>query len=181
MRHYDAQIVDIVKFAFTAYAAIVGASLALYRYGLDKGADFRAPATAIVLVGLPLGVTLLALVTRNRSYFVLVTRYINEHRDFFLKGKPLGFPNATGMFTNRGKPPYFNWRSSQALLLCSLALLNAALIGVGLYLVFEDIATKWYCIGIGASALLLLQLAVAIAYLGAPDGKSAGRAIFGQD
>ncbi len=181
MRHYDGQIIEIVKFALTAYSAIAGAALAIYKYGLDKSADYRPPALAIVAVGLLLGITLLALVTRNRTYFVLVTRYINEHREFFLKAKPLGFPNATRMYTNPAQPPYFNWRSSQELLLYSLALLNSGLLGLGLYFLFDKSSQKWCVVGIGTAALLVIQVSIAIAYLLSREGKSAAKAVFGHE
>jgi len=61
MRYYDAQIVDICKFAFTAYTAVFGTALALYRYGADHNADYRLPAATILLVGLLLGLCMVAL------------------------------------------------------------------------------------------------------------------------
>src|SRR5713101_4326952 len=70
MRYYDGQIIDICKFAFTGYTAIVGAALSLYKYGSDKGSDFRSPAVAMLAIGLLLGLCLLALMARNRVYFV---------------------------------------------------------------------------------------------------------------
>lgn len=165
MRHYDAQIVEIVKFGFTAYGAIAGAALALYRYGLDKGIDFRPAALAIVLVGLPLGLTLLALATRNRSYFVLVTRYVNEHRHLFLNGEPLGFENGTGMYVDRERPAYFHWTSSQSLLLGTLAILNSGLLGLGLYVAFVAHPSKWAIVGIGPAVAFVTQLVITVRHL----------------
>src|SRR5438874_219365 len=85
MRHYDGQILDICKFAFTGYIAVAGVALALYKYGDDKGIDYSGPAVAILSLAVLFGLLFLGLVVRNRVYFVLVTRYINEHRRFFLK------------------------------------------------------------------------------------------------
>ncbi len=181
MRHYDGQIVDIVKFALTAYATISGAALAFYKYGLDKATDYRAPALAVLIVGLLLGITLLALVTRNRAYFVLVTRYVNEHREFFLRDKPLGFENLTRMYTNRLQPPYFNWRSSQALLLYSLALLNSGLLGLALYIASGSSTCNPWVPFAGGVGLLLLQLVAAITYLRSREGKTASKAVFGKE
>src|SRR5438477_10919246 len=79
MRHYDGQILDICKFAFTAYTAAFGAALTVYKYGIDKGIDYTSPAIAILSVALFLGFCMMALATRNRGYYVLVARYINEH------------------------------------------------------------------------------------------------------
>ncbi|MGA7741098.1 MAG: hypothetical protein WCE40_04600 [Polyangia bacterium] len=181
MRHHDSQILEIVKFALTAYAALVGAALAFYKYGLDKGADYRSPGVAISIVGLMLGIALLALVIRNRAYFVLVARYINEHRAFFLKDRPLGFANVTRMYTNPSQPQYFNWRSSQALLCYSLAILNSGLLGLVVYFIFDKSQHRWWMVGIGGVLLLGAQLGPAIAYLKSREGKSASEAVFGRE
>jgi hypothetical protein len=114
MRHYDVQIFEILKFMFTAYSALIGVSIGLYQFSLKENHDLYWAAIAALSVGLILGIFLFAVAIRNRVYFVLVTRYINEYRDFFLKINPLGFENKTKMYTNYTQPPYFNWRSSQA-------------------------------------------------------------------
>lgn len=181
MRHYDGQITDIVKFSVTAYATIAGAALAFHKYGVDKGLDYRGPALAIVGIGLLLGLTLLGLVARNRTYFVLVTRYVNEHRALFLKDRPLGFANAARMYTNPTQPPYFDWRSSQELLLYSIAMLNAGLLGIGLFLVFENSGCRWWIVGLGTALLFVVQLFAAISYLLSREGKSASHAVFGRE
>ncbi|HET8922147.1 MAG TPA: hypothetical protein VFN26_04030 [Candidatus Acidoferrum sp.] len=181
MQYYDGQIVDICKFAFTGYATIVGAALTLYKYGTDKGSDFRSPAVSLLVIGLLFGLCLLALMVRNRVYFVVVTRYVNEHRQHFLAQKPLGFENKSRMFTNPTQPPYFDWRSSQAILLYALALLNAALLGVGLYLVYINVTRQWTILTVASALFLIAQLAGIIGYLLAREGKSASEAVFGQE
>lgn len=181
MRYYDGQIIDICKFAFTGYAAIVGAALTLYKYGADKGTDFRSPAVALLIIGLLLGLCLLALMTRNRVYFVVVTRYVNEHRKHFLAEKPLGFENASRMYTNPSQPPYFDWRSSQALLLYILALLNSGLLAVALYLLCAASACRWIILVSAGVVFLLIELTCAIAYLVSRENKSAAQSVFGRD
>ena len=113
MRHYDGQVWDICKFTFTAYTALLGVAIGLYRYSIDRQTNLAPAAMAALGVGVLLGVVFLSLVVRNRVYFVVVARYINEHRAFFLEHRPLGFENASRMYTNRSQPPFFNWRSSQ--------------------------------------------------------------------
>lgn len=181
MRYYDGQIIDICKFAFTDYAAIVGAALTLYKYGADKGADFRAPAVSLLAIGLLLGVCLLALMARNRVYFVVVTRYVNEQRQHFLTQKPLGFENKSRIFADPTEPPFFDWRSSQALLLYVLALMNSGLLAIALYLLCSSVPCRWTIL-ISASLLFLVaELVSTIAYLISREGKSAARAVFGRE
>ncbi|MBN1505140.1 MAG: hypothetical protein JW952_08780 [Candidatus Eisenbacteria bacterium] len=179
MRHYDSQLLETVKFALAAYSAIAGAALAFYKYGIDHSADYRGPALAVTTVGLLIGIVLFALATRTRVYFVLVTRYINEHRAFFLNLRPFGFPNRTRMYTDSRQPPYFSWRSSQALLLYALALLNAGLLALGLFLALNG-ALHWKPVTVlGAGAMLLVQLATAVVYLLTREAKSASAAVWG--
>src|ERR1700730_8470400 len=134
MRHYDDQIINVCTFTFTAYASVLGASLALYKYGIENGLDYRWAASEILLVGLLVGIFLFSLAIRNRVYYVVVTRDINEHRAFFLAKKPLGFEDKTRMYTNPKQPPFFHWRSSQSLLLYVLATLNALIFSALAYI-----------------------------------------------
>ena len=178
MRHYDAQIFDICKFAFTAYTAVIGAALAIYKYGIDRSIDYNAPAIGILAAGLLLGVCMTALVVRNRVYFVFVTRYINEHRHFYLSIKPLGFENRTRMYTNSNLPPFFNWRSSQTLLLVVLSGLNSFLLGTIIFLYRGD--QNWFWVLATGGLFWLGQTISAVAYLKSREKKSASRAIFGR-
>jgi hypothetical protein len=123
---------------------------------------------------------MLALVIRNRVYFVFVTRYVNEHRGFFLNRKPLGFENRAGMYTNFQQPPFFNWRSSQDLLMYALALLNSFLLGTALF-VLESPFPHWICCGISAAVMFCVQLAVPIIYLLTRERKTASKAVFGKE
>ncbi len=107
MRYYDSQIFNILKFMFTGYSALIGISLGFYKFGLEKEIDLSIPIISALSIGLILGFFMFALTVRNRIYFVLVSRYINEQRGFFLQFKPLGFNNQTKMYTNRFQPLFF--------------------------------------------------------------------------
>lgn len=177
MRHYDTQTFNILKFMFAAYSALIGVAIGLYQFGLQQSKDLSLPAIAALTIGLILGLFMFALVIRNRVYFVQVTRYINEHRNFFLKYKPLGFENKSGMYTNHEQPPYFNWRSSHSWLSYIVSLLNSVLFGVLLYIAFP---CAWKIVIAGSLILCGIQLAIAIAYLKSQEKKSASVAVFGK-
>lgn len=178
MRHYDAQIFDILKFMFTAYSVLIGVALGLYQFGLKENKDLSLPAIAALTVGLILGLFMFALTIRNRVYFVQVTRYINEQRGFFLKYNPLGFENKSKMYTNHEQPPYFNWRSSHSWLCYIIAALNSILLGVLLYIVYP---CAWKTVICGSLILFIIQLAIAITYLKSRENKSASKAVFGKE
>lgn len=178
MRHYDAQIFDILKFMFTAYTALIGVALGLYQFGLKESKDLSSPSIAVLVVGLMLGLFMFALTVRNRVYFVQVVRYINEQRGFFFQFKPMGFEDKLKMYTNYTQPPYFNWRSSHSWLCYISSTLNATLFGVLLYIL---IPCSWKTV-IGGSLLLFIgQLIIAIAYLTTRENKSAAKAVFGKE
>lgn len=177
MRHYDAQILDILKFMFTAYSALIAVALGLYQFGLKEGNDLSLPAIAALGVGLILGLFMFALVIRNRVYFVQVTRYVNEHRGFFLKNRPVGFENKSKMYTNYEQPPFFNWRSSQSWLCYIVAVLNSILFGILVYIACPD---AWTAVISGSSLLCGIQLVIAVRYLKSRENKSASEAVFGK-
>lgn len=178
MRHYDAQIFDILKFMFTAYSALIGVALGFYQFGLKENKDLALPAIAVLTVGLILGLFMFALTIRNRVYFVQITRYINEQRSFFFTYKPMGFENKSRMYTNYEQPPYFNWRSSHTVLYGIISTLNSSILGILLFIIFPVVSWKWIIILIGCIVLFFIQAAVAILYLTSRENKSASRAVF---
>jgi hypothetical protein len=171
MRYYDSQIFDILKFIFAAYSALIGVSLGLYQFGLKESRDFTLPTTAALLIGLILGFFMLALVIRNRAYFVQVARYINEQRGYFFQHKPPEFRNESRMYTDCSRPRFLNWRSSQLFLAYIIATLNSTLCGVLLFISLP-VQWKWWAVGIASIVLLILQLGVALTYLRMREKKS---------
>lgn len=162
LRHYDSQIFDILKFLFTAYTALVGVALGLYKFAIEKSVDLTTPAIGALAVGLLLGLFMFALLVRNRVYFVQVTRYINEQRKLFLDIKPHGFENVSKMYTNPKAPGYFNARSSHSWMFYIVATLNAILLGVLLYVKYPG---DWCTAIVHPIALFIAQVGIAIGYL----------------
>ena len=177
MRHYDGQILDIVKFMFTAYASLVGVALGLYQFGLKERFDLTLPAVVAVVVGLVLGLFLYTLAVRNRVYFVQVARYVNEQRRFFFRYRPLGFANESGMYTDHRQPPLFNWRSSEAWYTYMIAALNSILLSVLLFVALSPPYRIWGIV-FGSAGLLATQLWLGIRYLRLRERRTAGEAAF---
>jgi hypothetical protein len=181
MRHYDSQIVEILKFLFTAYTALIGISIGFYQFGMEENKDLSLPVIFALSVGLLIGIFMFLFIVRNRVYFVQMTRYINTQRGFFLQYRPLGFEYLSKMYANHVQPPYFNWRSSQTLLYCIIAALNSTLFGILLFIVSALSVYKWGIVTIGSLALFIIQLVVAISYLESRENKTASRAVFGKE
>ncbi|MDD5055846.1 MAG: hypothetical protein PHZ00_06300 [Candidatus Peribacteraceae bacterium] len=179
MRHYDGQIWDLFKFTLASYTTILGAAVGLYQYSLENGIDFVPVALVLLVVGFLFGLCMYALVIRNRVYFVCVAKYINEHRGFFLKTKPLGFSNASKMFTNLKRPQFFNWRSSQLFFSYLIASLNAILLSMLFYFWLDVSANRTWLLGGTFTITVALQLSIGILYLLSRDQKGADSAVFG--
>ena len=167
MRHYDSQIWNICRFAFIAYIAILGTVMGMYQYSVDKSLDLMPAAMFVLGAGFVLGLLIYGLAIRNRVYFLVVCRYINEHRKLFLKAKPLGFENISGMYVNPAMPSYFNWISWQSWLYCIIAFLNALLPALLTFYFFDGGWALTVAIG---TITALAQIGAGIVYLKSREG-----------
>lgn len=174
MRHYDTQILNAFKFQFTIYTGLIGGALGLMQYGDEL--DLQVPGVALLTLGAILGMLLFATTIRNRVYFVQVTRYINEQREFFFEIKPLGFSNKSKMYTSWSQPPYLDWKSSQIWFAYIMAFLNSILLGVLIYIVSGVI---WQICSV-IIVTMLFHILVSKLYLFSREGKTASEATFGK-
>ena len=181
LRHYDSQLFDSVKFLTTAYVGLIGIGIGLYEFGIKECRDFRVAVMVSFLIAFLLGLFMYMLIIRNRVYYVHVTRYVNEVRKTFLEKKPLGFENKSRMYTNYEQPPFFNWRSSQAYLMCVIAFVNSVLCGAIFFILFSNACCCWFLALSGALIFLFLQVGTGILYLKTREGKSASSSVFGRD
>ncbi len=165
MRHYDTQIYNAFRFLFTLYVGLIGASLSLFQIGIQKGINLVMPGVAILVVGLVIGIFMLAIIVRTRAYFVHIARYINEQRHLYLRNQPMGFNNKSRMYTDSMKPLYFDWRSSQFGYIIIISLFNSVLVGVLFYI----IAVGLGYIVVATSIVLVVEILVARGYLISKD------------
>ena len=163
MRHYDSQIWDITKFAFSGYTLLLGSAVGINKYSLEKNIDLNPVSILILMIGLSVGIFMYCLIIRNRTYFIRVTHYINEHREHFLKDKPLGFENKTRFYTKPYEPSFFDLLSSQLFLSYLLALLNGL---VAAALLFISKLTSHYSFAVSAGVgFMLVQIVSGAVYL----------------
>ena len=178
MRHYDSQIWNVCRFTFTVHVAILGTAIAMYRYSTEKNVDLTLAATLVLGAGCVVGLLIYSLAIRNRVYYVLVCRYINEHRRLFLESKPLGFENISGMYVNPALPPYFNWKSWQSWVCYIIAGLNALLAALLIFYALDGCSWQWaltVSLGIIAASI---QIGLGIAYLKSREDKEGSEAAF---
>jgi hypothetical protein len=177
LRHYDTQTFDLFKAAFVGYTTVMGIAVGLFQFGLKENKIITAPIVAILSTALLFGFLAVALMTRNRVYFVHVARHLNEQRRLFFKLKPLGFSNEAGMYTNPKRPAFFNRRSSQAWTLYLLSALNGAMVGLLFHLFFGSLGAV--LLAVIAFICFGLQLAMAITYLVTREKKHGHESVFG--
>ena len=177
LRHYDSQIWNICRFAFTTYITVLGAALGLYQYSEDKDLNLIPAAIGVLGAGLVLGLLLYSLVVCNRAYYVLVCRYINEHRKFFLEGRPFGFENVSGMYMNSAIPPYFNWRSWQSWLCYLIALLNGLLAALLIFYFLDECSWHWPLTVTIWIITASIQIGLGITYLKSREDKRDSKGI----
>lgn len=165
IRHHDSQIWNVCRFAFTAYIAILGTVIAIYQYSTEKSLDLIPAAIAVSATGFVLGLQIYTLAIRNRVYYVIVCRYINEHRQLFLSSNPLGFKNSTRMYTNPSHPRYLDWTSWQCWLSMIVASLNSFICGLTMFLIFHERLNSLLVAAITGGVVLLIQVMSGVAYL----------------
>ena len=166
IRHYDCQIWNICRFAFTVYITILGAAIGIYQYSIEKQVNLAPAAASILVVGLLSGLLLYYLALCNRVYYVQVCRYVNEHRRLFVAAKPLGFENSSGMYVATDTPRYHNWMSWQSWLSSLIAFLNAIFGAVLVY--YSTSECSWQ---LALSALCCALIATFQIGLGTPLSK----------
>lgn len=178
-RRYEDAAWDVCKFAFSVHSTLIGASLAAYQVSLEKKIDLLPAARALLAIGLLIGLFFLFLLVRNRVYFVVVTRYINEHRKFFLSLKPAGFENRSGFFADETEPPYFSWRSTQTWATYVVAVLNAAVASALTFVLFTRQPTFVFVLVF--AVILIAQVELVRRYLRSRERtKGASAAVFGR-
>ena len=72
LRHYDSQIWNVCRFAFTAYIAILGAATGMYQYSSREDFDLLPVVMVVLGTGFVFGLLLYCLIICNRAYYVLV-------------------------------------------------------------------------------------------------------------
>jgi lipid-A-disaccharide synthase-like uncharacterized protein len=171
MRHYDSLELSLVKFACAGYVALIGGAYTIYQSLVHKDADVTRFMGLFLTASLLAGLLLLGYIVRNRVYFVLVARYVNEHRELFLRGSPLGFANRTGMYTDWTKPAFFNPVSTHSFLMYFLAALNAGLLAAAVFFWTGGTLPLWGCVIVWVLGTVL-QAAAGAVYLRRKEVKS---------
>ena len=179
-QRYETLVWEIAKFTFTAYSGLLAVAAGLYTFSLEQAIDLIPVAALLLAVGLLVGFFMLLLSIRTRVYFVVVTRYVNELRQFFLECRPLGFDNKSTMLTDPTMPPFFSAVSTQFWACLLIATLNSVLGGALAFVLASDHAFQWIAAVAVFGLLGLFQVGVSIGYLKSREGRTSSEAVFGR-
>jgi hypothetical protein len=182
LRHYDSMSWDITKFCFVELLVGITATWVIYGFAkTPENANSFFSQNYLKLIPSILGIcyifSLLAsfLIARNRVYYAKVARYINEHRNFSLEIKPLGFSNSTEFYTALNFPPAFDKWSTHLVSLYVLQLISAIIFGCILFclclLYIENDFWKYLIALSGGLISLVVNLWTNITYMKNQDKK----------
>lgn len=123
LRHYDEVNWNLTKFAFGQVLVSIGACWTIFYKSCELSdnkvlQDYSLIGMVIILL-LSAGFSLMTIlaICKNRSYFVRVSRYINEHRHFAIECTKEVFTNISKMWDNPNFPRVKDLDSTQMICL----------------------------------------------------------------
>ena len=163
LRHYDDVNWNLTKFSFGQILVSLGACWTIF-FEANKSdvlpllKSYYSLGIFILLI-LSAAFTLISIlgICKNRTYFVKVSRYINEHRKFALNNNDIDFVNVSKMWNNPQFPKNLDFGSTQMIclyLLCGCYLLEFVLAGIVLSVVnfvYSNVVNTVLLIVVGVS------------------------------
>lgn len=164
LRHYDSVNWDLTKFTFGQVLVAIGACWTILGAEREKGETLwnvlhdglsnYIVGSVLFLSACFVFLTLLAIL-KNRTYFVKMSRYLNEHRRNVLQEHPFGFANQSRMLDNPDFPPVIDMKSTQLLCVYLFVICLILLLFVALGCLFLN-ASHGLCIIIGLTSFICL-------------------------
>lgn len=169
LRHYDEVNWNLTKFSFGQILVSLGACWTIF-FEANKAAALPILKSyymlgIFILLVLSAAFTLISIlgICKNRTYFVKVSRYINEFRKFALDNNGISFANISGMWMNPKFPKNKDWGSTQMIclyLLCGCYVLEIGLAAVTLDNMHMDVGRIVTLILFVFAALILCGISV---------------------
>lgn len=168
LRHYDNINWNLTKFTFGQVLVVIGACWTILNAEREKGEtlwNVLNDGQSNYIVGGALFLSacfvflVLLTILKNRTYFVKMSRYLNEHRKNVLKEHPFGFANQSEMWCNPDFPPTIDKKSSQ--LLC-VYLFAMCLV----FLFFVSLKCLLLNTSLGTCAIIALTLVIGLICFG---------------
>lgn len=164
LRHYDSVNWDLTKFTFGQVLVVIGACWTILNAERKKGEtlwNVLNDGMSNYIVGSVLFLSAcfvfltLSVILKNRTYFVKMSRYLNEHRKNVLQEQPFGFVNQSKMWCNPDFPPIIDKKSTQLLCVYLFAMCLVLLLLVSLSCLLLE-TSHGLCATIGLTLVLCL-------------------------
>src|SRR2546426_874593 len=124
MRYYDESFRKTLEFSFGGVASTIAASAAfLGQYGMTSATTQFVGL--LLLVASFASLLLVFFMARNRVYFAIVARFVNEIRKLYLDRSPGGFGNKSRIYDSHKLPRIFDPGSTQTFQLLFLSVCNS--------------------------------------------------------
>lgn len=166
LRHYDSINWEITKYTVTEMLVAVGACWSIYNWSQPTETksdtlDIGMPIIAIIcFASFLFGILALLLIGKNRSYFALTSRHINEYRKHALSSKPLGFENTAKYWNDPSYPKTFDKSSTQMYSFYLIAIFSVSMLGFGTYVFLKCIENPILWLSITLPILVLVLIIV---------------------
>ena len=165
LRHYDSMNWEITKYAVTEMLVAVGACWSIYNWqpNIDATNTTSLPLliiSVICIASFLFGLLSLFLIGKNRCYFALTSRHINEYRKLVMDNEPLGFENKSKYWCNIDFPKAFDTSSTQMFCFYLLSIFSIFMLGVGLFTFLQYIENPILWIAILLPLIMLIVIIV---------------------
>jgi len=186
LRHYDKLSWDITKFSFVQLLVGVAATWTIYVFAKNPPnsnsfitENYTLVIPTVFFICYIFSILASFLLSRNRVYFSKTARYLNEHRQFSLATKPIGFMNTTRFYTNIKYPPAFDQWSTHLVSLYVIQIVSGIIFGAMIYCILVNLISSLFInyliSGILGIFSILINLYIYINYLKKQDKKNTSR------
>ena len=124
LRHYDTVNWNLTKFTFGQILVVIGACWTILNAEREDGESLWEVINdglsnyivgGVLFLSVCFVYIVLYVILKNRTYFVKMSRYLNEHRRNVLQTHPFGFMNQSNMWCNPKFPSVVDKDSTQLL------------------------------------------------------------------
>lgn len=161
LRHYDDANWSITKFVFSEMLVAVGACWTIYVSSKSAnssiGVDSANYIMAIICgVSFLFGVIAILTICKNRKYFALTSRHINEIRKLTIDNNEMGFKNSSKYWADPNNPKDLDPYSTQFYSIIMILILTTGMLFYAIHLLCFMVSLSSYIIaGIGATVFVI--------------------------
>lgn len=168
LRHYDSVNWDITKFTFTEMIIAIGACWSIYTMCLPSSrttlqlneSEARLFIITILAASIAFGIWALLTIAKNRGYFALTSRHINEYRNLAIQNNDIGFSNKAKYWSNESFPSDFDWSSTQMFSFYLILFMTSVILGALVFFGMQYFENAYIFVSVIISLLFCIVVLV---------------------